>query len=49
MDTVVNSQGKCLIQSCRMCNLCILNGHIGSDKGLDLYNISYMYNGAKLC
>ena len=44
MDTVVNSQGKCPIGLCRMCNLRILNGRVGSDKEIGHYTC-YTYNG----
>ena len=44
MDTVVNSQGKSLIELCRMCNIRILNGRVRSDKGIGHYTC-FTYNG----
>ena len=43
MDTVVNSREIGLIELCRMCNLHIVNGRVGSDKGVGHYTC-YTYN-----
>ena len=44
MDGVVNVQGRNLIEFCRMCNLRILNGRHGADKGVGRFTC-YTYNG----
>ena len=45
MDKVVNEQGKCILEMCKMCNLCIVNGRIYPDKPQGRFSC-FTYNGA---
>ena len=45
MDTVINSQGRRIIDFCKMCNLKILNGRLGADANIGKYTC-YVYNGS---
>ena len=45
MDTVINSQGRRIIDLCKMCNLKILNGRLGADANIGKYTC-HVYNGS---
>ena len=45
MDTITNAQGKRLIEMCKMCNVRILNGRVGSDAHVGKFTC-HVYNGS---